>query len=64
MTAIAMLLGTMPMALALEEGSEMTRAAGPGRHRRGRGLDLRRAADLTGHVRLGDGQLEEGFAVD
>ena len=38
--------------------------AGTGRDRRTDGLDLRHAADRAGHVRPGDGRLEEGFAVD
>ena len=39
-------------------------AAGTGRHRRTDRLDLRHAFDRAGHVRAGDGRLEEGFAVD
>ena len=64
MTAIAMLLGTVPMALAPGRGQRDDGAAGTGRHRRTDRLDLRHAFDCAGHVRAGDGRLEEGLAVD
>ena len=54
MTAIAMVLGTIPMALALEKGSEMTRALGPGSHRRAGRLNLRHDAHRAGPVRVAD----------
>ena len=64
MTAIAMVLGTVPMALALEEGSEMT--APLGRAVIG-GLVVSTFATLLivpAMFVLRDGRREEGLAVD
>ena len=59
MTAIAMILGTIPMALALEKGSEMTAPLGPGGDRRPGRLDLCHAAHRAGPLRAADVKRQE-----
>ena len=63
MTACAMTVGMVPMALALEHGSEMQAPAGPGGHRRPGGVHVRDAVHRPVRLRPADGPAESPVAV-
>ena len=63
MTACAMTVGMVPMALALEHGSEMQAPLGPGGDRRAGRVHLRHALDRAVDFRPADGPAESPVPV-